>query len=212
MEVVLSLGVVSFAFVGIFSLLPAGMGIFRQAMDVSIGTQIAQRIVSEVEQSDFDALVPEDGNVIDGVNLGGVENQFYALPLRYFDDQGTELGVASNNSGIPTLTATEMQRVTYTARIRGSLPGAADPSAHDNEHFTSLPASADAEYPSATRFNPRSLTFLTIQVIKNPARIGLDTLIDSGSFLISQERARERSVSVRAFPAVVVRNAYRNAN
>ena len=211
-EVVLSIGVVAFAFIGVFSLLPAGMTAFREGMDASISAQIAQRVIGEAEQSNFDALVPVDGNNIDGVTVGGSSGQFYALPLRYFDDQGTELGVSDASTLVPTLTADERSRVVYTARVRGSLPGAADPNAQTSDCFTSLPVSMDGEGSNTARFNPRFTTFLTIQVTKNPDRLTLDSFIDTASFLISSTLARSKNLPVKTFTAIVTRNGYQAAN
>ena len=56
-EVVLAVGVISFAFVAIMGLIPAGLTQFRQAMDTSVGSQIAQRVIFDAEQTDFDTLV-----------------------------------------------------------------------------------------------------------------------------------------------------------
>ena len=55
-EVVLAVGVISFAFVAILGLLPAGLAQFRQAMDNSVGAQIAQRIILDCQQTDFTTL------------------------------------------------------------------------------------------------------------------------------------------------------------
>lgn len=209
-EVVLSIGVIAFAFIGVFSLLPAGMTAFREGMDASISAQIAQRVISEAEQSNFDALVPVDGNNIDGVSVGGSAGQFYALPLRYFDDQGTELGVSDGAALMPALTPADRDKVVYTVRVRGSLPGAANPDSQGGDCFTSLPASVDAENPSTARFNPRFTTFLTIQVTKNPNRLVLDSFVDSASFLISSTIAKGRNLPVRTFSAIVARNGYQS--
>lgn len=206
-EVVLAIAVVAFAFVGMFSLLPVGLGVFRESMDISITAQIAQRIVSEAEQSDFDSLVPEAGNAVEGVTLGGADERFFTLPLRYFDDQGTELGLGDGTKPIPVLSDPEKQRVIYTARIRGSLPGEADPSAHNHAYFASLPARGDDK-----RFSPRFATFLTIQIVKNPGRLNLKEFIDPATFLLSPRLAREKNLPLKAYPAIVARNAYRNAD
>ncbi|HYR59288.1 MAG TPA: hypothetical protein VEO95_11680, partial [Chthoniobacteraceae bacterium] len=56
MEIALAIGIIAFAFVALMSLLPAGLTTFRRALDISICTQIAQRIVSEAEQVDFDTI------------------------------------------------------------------------------------------------------------------------------------------------------------
>ena len=75
MECVLAIGVIAFGFVSIFSLLPVGMGIFRQAMDYSVGSHIAQLLINEAHQTDFDLLTAKSE---------------VAKPVRYFDDQGNE--------------------------------------------------------------------------------------------------------------------------
>lgn len=94
-EVVLAIGIVAFAFVGIFALLPTGMGISRQAMDASVGSQIAQRIINDAQQSDFPELLKEaNGKTITGTNQTGRKAE------RYFDDQGGELPAASKARAI----------------------------------------------------------------------------------------------------------------
>src|SRR6185369_7455030 len=58
-EVVLAVGVVAFAFVAIMGLIPAGMGQFRQAIDTSVCSQIAQRVMNEAQQTGFALLSDE---------------------------------------------------------------------------------------------------------------------------------------------------------
>lgn len=153
-EVVLAIGVVAFAFVAIFSLLPVGMGVFREAMETSVGAQIAQRIVTDVQETDFDNLVKSSGT-----------GDFYALPKRHFDDQGNEVILANPDNPTPADLANN--NVIYTARVRGSKPG---------QGFTSLPS-------TNKRFFPRGATYLTIQVAQNPGGKNLDidanSLIDA---------------------------------
>lgn len=85
-EVVLAIGVVAFAFMAIFALLPAGLGISRQSMEASVGSQIAQRILNDAQQSDFSELIKDaSGKTITGTNQTGRKAE------RYFDDQGNEL-------------------------------------------------------------------------------------------------------------------------
>jgi len=73
-EVVLAIGIIAFAFVAMFGLLPVGMTTFRQALDNSLGTQIVQRLINEAQQTDYPTLI--------ATPVG---------PLRYFDDQGNEV-------------------------------------------------------------------------------------------------------------------------
>ncbi len=107
-ETVLALGVVAFALVALMGLLPVGLSNFRSAIDASVGAQIYQRVVTDMEQADFHRLVPSGG-------AGG----YFILPIRYFDDQGNEVRVAED--GKPT--AEESLRIIYQARVRGTMPG-----------------------------------------------------------------------------------------
>lgn len=94
-EVVLAIGVIAFAFVSIFALLPTGMGISRQAMDASVGSQIAQRVINDAQQSDFPELLKDaGGRTISGTNQTGRKAE------RYFDDQGGELPPSSKAQAI----------------------------------------------------------------------------------------------------------------
>lgn len=78
-ELVLAIGIVSFAFVSLFALLPVGLTTFRQTMDTTIGSQIVHRIINEAQQTDYTTLV--------------------ATPTfdRYFDDQGNEVSSLDNS-------------------------------------------------------------------------------------------------------------------
>jgi uncharacterized protein (TIGR02598 family) len=94
-EVVLAIGVVAFAFIAIFGMLPTGMGISRQAMDASVGSQIAQRVINDAQQTDFSELLKDaSGKTIAGTNQTGRK------AVRYFDDQGGELTEASRHLAI----------------------------------------------------------------------------------------------------------------
>ncbi|MDQ3622363.1 MAG: Verru_Chthon cassette protein B [Verrucomicrobiota bacterium] len=185
-EVVLAVGVVAFGVVAIFALIPAGLGVFRQAMDTSVGSQIVQRIASDAAQADFDLLVPPGG-----------AGEFFVLPVRYFDDQGSEVNVAEGSAP----SAAEKGRIVYSVRVRGARPGAADPESHTNDYFTSLPS-------TGTRFNPRSLTILTVQIVHNPAARDLQSegVIDPESSLVDPTRAAARGLQVRTYPVAVARN------
>jgi uncharacterized protein (TIGR02598 family) len=84
-EVVLAIGIVGFAFVAMFGLLPVGLSTFRQAVDNSVGSQIVQRLINDAQQTDYPELIKISA----------------AQPSRrYFDDQGNE--VTSINDSIYT--------------------------------------------------------------------------------------------------------------
>ncbi len=91
-EIALALGIMAFALVAVFGLMPLGMTTFKKAMDLSVGSQIAQRVMGDAQQSDFDALISSQGAT------AGSGGAFAKQPFRYFDDQGAE-GL-STQSGI----------------------------------------------------------------------------------------------------------------
>src|SRR3954462_13566033 len=84
-EVTLALGIVAFAFMTLLALLPAGNVAFRRAIELSVCGQLAQRVISDCQNADFDVLTEAktSGEFIPGHTL--------TLPLRYFDDQGREI-------------------------------------------------------------------------------------------------------------------------
>jgi uncharacterized protein (TIGR02598 family) len=68
-EVLLAIGVVSFAMVGILGLIPAGLNTFRSTMFSSVESGIVHQLAGEVQRTDFD-------------------NQNTATQVYYFDNQG----------------------------------------------------------------------------------------------------------------------------
>lgn len=140
-EVAMSLAIVTFSLVGILGLVPIGLSGFREAMDTTIGAQIAQRLVTDAEQSDFDAFIE---------NAEKCDENFFTLPVRYFDEQGSEVSLGDPQAAV---------KIIYHARLRGSQPGPADSSA-SGSNFTSL--------PGETRFRPRDSVFVTVQIAWHP--------------------------------------------
>jgi len=129
-EVVLAVGVISFAFVAIMGLLPAGLQQFRQATDNSVCAQIAQRVIQDAQLTDFSILV-------DSANLPADTTGYYMqansysqqdtgksnpIHVRYFDEQGNEV-IPQNQ--LPS--AVELANIIYfvNTRIQPStnLPG-----------------------------------------------------------------------------------------
>jgi len=83
-EVTIAIGIVAFAFVALVGVLPVGLQTFRRAVDASIGAQITQRVLNDIQQTDFDVLV------------GGHTSPFlFPSAPRYFDDQGSEVTAPS---------------------------------------------------------------------------------------------------------------------
>src|SRR5262249_8294149 len=103
-EIALAIGIIAFAFVALMSLMPAGLTTYRRALDISICTQIAQKIVTEAQQTDFDTL-SDANNTIAKLPASGAPGHDYSFRMhypgtsdvwvRYFDEQGSEI-VLSN--------------------------------------------------------------------------------------------------------------------
>jgi uncharacterized protein (TIGR02598 family) len=129
-EVTIALGIVAFAFVGLFALLPNGMQTFRRSMELSVCTQIAQRVINDAQQTDFSTLIDEK-------NLPPYSDDIAALtfraPLfkqaayRYFDDQGDEIrSSTAGRTDLVGLTTEQQRRISYWVNTRvmwGVLPG-----------------------------------------------------------------------------------------
>lgn len=79
-EVTIAIGIVAFAFVALVGVLPVGLQTFRRAVDASVGAQITQRIINDIQQTDFSLLVKDHTTPF----------PFPATP-RYFNDQGSEV-------------------------------------------------------------------------------------------------------------------------
>jgi hypothetical protein len=97
-EVALAVGVLAIAIAGVFALLPSGLANFRTAMDTSITAQIAQRVLQDAQQAEFDQLVDRKHLPEDPMGRGSCPERFsFRAPSvskpawRYFDEQGTEI-------------------------------------------------------------------------------------------------------------------------
>ena len=186
MEAVLAIGVVAFSFLSIFALLPVGLEGFCLAEETSVSAEIVQRIVSDAEQTDF--------NILTANAAGG---NHYTLPIRYFDDQGSEVNVA--DALAPS--SAELTKIIYWVRIGGSLPGNADSTKHTSSYFTSLPSTG------GERFNPRASTFLTIQIVSNPRGVNLMGMVNAEG-LVDDAKASEANLRLQTYSIVISRNGY----
>lgn len=77
-EVTMAIGIIAFAFIGIFQLLPIGLGVSRQAIDTTIEAQIAQHMKTQALQIDFSQL-----------------SKLSTLGKIYFDDRGKPVDSAT---------------------------------------------------------------------------------------------------------------------
>ncbi len=69
-EIVIALGIATFALVLLLALLPAGVNNFRQTINVTMASQISQRVFNDLQIGDFDNITSTN---------------------RFFDEQGNEL-------------------------------------------------------------------------------------------------------------------------
>jgi len=87
-EVVLSLGILSFAFVGLMGLIPTGLSSLDTAIDSTVESQILQHISALCRQSTYTALKK---NLLD-INPGADPlNPNRPMPDYFFNEQGEEL-------------------------------------------------------------------------------------------------------------------------
>ena len=97
-EVALALAVLAVALVGLIALMPSGMSNFRAAMDTSVTAHIAQRILQDAQQAEFDRLIDRKNLPADPQRRGSCPERFsFRAPAvkspgwRFFDEQGSEV-------------------------------------------------------------------------------------------------------------------------
>jgi uncharacterized protein (TIGR02598 family) len=186
---VLAVGVIAFAFVAIMGLIPAGLQQFRQAMDSSVGSQIAQRIIQDAQLSDFDTLVdlnnlPQNtsGYYTSAKNYSSSDShKTNPIYVRYFDEQGNEIVPQGAR-----LSGTEAPKVVYwaTTRIAPSI-----------------------DLPGSTVLggnNPTTAT-LYVQVAFNPGNFDI-TPSQGTNWLFNLNDPRAKNMPLRTFCAQVGRN------
>lgn len=95
-EVAIAIGILAVALVALLGMLPVGMNNFRKAMDTSVTAQIAQRILHDMEQAEFNEVIDITHLPADQTSYCPPHFSFRAPKvnepaLRYFDDQGEEV-------------------------------------------------------------------------------------------------------------------------
>lgn len=140
-EISLSLAIMGFAFVGVLGLMSNGLSTFHRSIDATTSAQIADRVIHDAQQADFNAL-------IDAKNItSAIPDPAYSFrapsisapAFRYFDVEGKEIVPQST-----ALSAEEQRRAVYQVNVR-------------IRPFADLPRPALAKTPQ--------LAQLTIQVI-----------------------------------------------
>lgn len=97
-EVALALGIVAFAFVSLFGLLPAGLSTFRNAIDTSNEARIVQSFVSKVIATDFE-------------NLDKKVDYSTTNEIVYFDEEGSQV-----DTSVKPISSKQLDRI-YAAKL-----------------------------------------------------------------------------------------------
>ncbi len=169
-EVALAIAVVAFAFVALLGLLPAGLTTFRRALDISICTQIAQRIVSDAQGADFD-IVTDQADLPDADKTLKTEFSFRAPKakegeqgIRFFDEQGNEIVSADGKvfKGVGDLSSKERFRVVYQVNTR-IIPQFTPPRGTETKQVLNVERKGHAG----------NLALFTIQIAHNPSSVEL---------------------------------------
>jgi len=146
-EIAIAVGILAVALVALMGLMPGGMTNFRKAMDTSITAQIAQRILLDMQQADFDKVI--DSQTSDKQDLSNLANYTFTAPtrgsnqFRFFDEQGNEL-ITSDGK---TLNTSQKTALVYQVLTR-VMPLAPQPASANASGIVSL---------------------VTVQVARNPA-------------------------------------------
>ncbi len=186
-EVTMSIGIISFAFLSIFSLIPLGLNSFRQTIDTGTASQIAQRVINDAQQSDFNDLTTDyTNNPITGAGATGVK------PYRFFNDQGEEIVVSGTTAGNPAMAPTGMpasqkQQISYWVNTR-------------------ITPATTVPNPGASVPDNASLATVTVQVAHNPGNHALalsgSTNLWSGAY---SSAPGGNVVSIKSYNAFVAR-------
>ena len=197
-EVAIAVGILAVALVALLGLLPGGMSTFRKAMDTSITAQIAQRILLDMQQADFDQVNDEPTSGTDTVSpyytftapkraLASGDLQF-----RWFDEQGGEL-IPQNNGGL-SLSPNQKIALVYQVNIR-VMPTASEPAKADTIKG--------------------SVALVTVQVARNPTKRTIPVFHSSESdptiayrnlFDPTSDVVKKKGVQIFTYSALIGKN------
>jgi len=118
-EIAIAVSIMTICLVALMGLLPMGLSTFHKAMDTTTTAQIAQRILHDMEQAEFEQVIdlaelPVDANGQPQVHFSFRAPTVSAPALRYFDDEGVEIVPANGTA----LNATQKSSAIYTVNVR----------------------------------------------------------------------------------------------
>ncbi len=187
-EVAIAVGILAVSLVALLGLLPGGMTNFRKAMDTSVTAQIAQRVLQDLQQAEFDEVIdlqnlPKDSLSYCPPHFSFRAPKVSAPALRYFDEQGAEV--------IPktaTLTDAEKLAVVYHVNTR-IIPR--------------------ARIPTTVNESGGQVAQVTIQVARNPSGRAIPMTGGSASDPNAPDRNLFKStagVSIYTYYALIGKN------
>ncbi len=149
-EVVMAIGITSFAALSIVGVIPVGLNSFHQTKITSVATEISKQMFSEIGNTSYASIV----------SSATTANQPWQLPapnaattgtnyIRYFNEQGEELAASAGSTTAPAGT---IYQVNAAARYGTFLSGATVLTNSSNYYLVNV----------------------TIQVAYNPANLSLD--------------------------------------
>jgi uncharacterized protein (TIGR02598 family) len=106
-EVVIALGIVSFAVLSMVALLPIGITTFHNSMEISLSSEKREEILNSLQQANITTLL---------------QSQNPYVQVNYYDQYGTLLGTSTPGLAA-TLTSTPTYQITVT--VTPNLPTAA---------------------------------------------------------------------------------------
>jgi uncharacterized protein (TIGR02598 family) len=130
-ETVISMGIVGFAFIAILGILPCGLQVFRQAMDLTLEAQMVQHLIGTARQNPYGDLADLAGRTF------------------YFDDTGNRVTEDSPRCAY----AAEVTLDTQTA-----IPGAP---AYSNTGLAGLSITFNRIHANPSSANATARTFVT---------------------------------------------------
>lgn len=112
-EVVLAIGIISFAIVPLMALLPLGLDASRKAIDTTVDAYVAQQLTTEAQQMDFSVLI-SPATSTDFTGAGST-----STAPRYFDSQGnkTSPGGAIYEAGLTVSATTSLPSGVTTQKL-----------------------------------------------------------------------------------------------
>lgn len=187
LEVAIATAILGLVLIALIGLLPSGASNFNKAMDTSIAAQIAQRILHDAEQAEFDSLIDRPGLALDP--SGNAPEYFtfraprVAAPQwRYYDAQGTEIRPRSEG----LLSEEERRAIVYYVNVR-IMPRAAMPTINESSS---------------------QVAQLTVQIARNPGHLDLPLVAAQPDDPDQPERNLIRTgvVPIYTYPKLVGKN------